>query len=78
MAGKTETELVKAVIYTANIVKPVQADGALESGDACLEPPGILILAGTVLNFFIVAYMMLCFGFVIKIVIITAEYFSYC
>lgn len=33
------------MIWIANIVKPVQADRALESGDAHLKSPDVLVLA---------------------------------
>ena len=39
---------------------------------------GVLVLAGTELIFFIVANMGLCFGFVLKTVLIIQECFSYC
>lgn len=39
---------------------------------------GILVLAGKELNFFIVAHIVLCFGFVTKGVLIINQCFSYC
>ena len=38
----------------------------------------VLVLARTELNFFIVACMELCFGFVLKIALIIKGCFSYC
>jgi len=38
---------------------------------------GVLVLAGVELNFFIVAGMGLCFGFVLETVLITQGCFNY-
>jgi len=38
----------------------------------------LLVLAGIELIFFIAAGMVLCFGFVIKTVLVTRQCFSYC
>ena len=43
-----------------------------------IKEHSVLVLAGTGLYFFIVACMWLCFGFVLKIVLITCWCFSYC
>ena len=40
--------------------------------------PSVLVLAGIELNFFIVACMGLCFGFVLKTVLVIQGCFSYC
>jgi len=39
---------------------------------------GALVLSGTELIFFIVACMVLCFGFVLKTVLITHQCSTYC
>jgi len=38
----------------------------------------VLVLAGIELIFFLVACVVVCFGFVMKIVLITHQCFSYC
>jgi len=44
----------------------------------CTESRSVLVLAGIELIFFIVASMGLCFGFVLKSVLIVQGCFCYC
>lgn len=44
----------------------------------CIEKGGVLILVGIELIFFVITAMVLCFGFVIKIVLTTNQHLSCC